>query len=161
MATQNLVSATLSAELKNSIVNKISELKTLCNFTVSLLPEEKKELVKVGNNYLPFVDKAYRIASDHPEILPSIFDKEEFIKDYQFTKDLRAIASLLDELNTSVDDTLCAANSDAMVASLEIYSAVQQNKDKVPGLDAANSELKEFFKRSKRNSSAKTNTTAQ
>lgn len=160
MATQNLVSATLSAELKNSIVTKISELKTLLNFTVSLLPEEKKELVKVGNSYLPFVDKAYRVASDHPEIIPSVFDKEEFVKDYQFAKDLSAIAALLDELNTSVDDTLCAANSDTMVAALEIYSAVQQNKDKVPGLDVANSELKEFFKKSKRNASAKTNPTA-
>lgn len=36
-----------------------------------------------------------------------------------------------------------------MVASLEIYSAVKQNKDKVPGLAATANEMVVFFKKSK------------
>lgn len=151
MATQNLVSATIAAELKNSIITKLTDLKADLNFVISLLPQEKRELIKVGNNTIPFIDKAYQAAQVHPEILPTVFDKAEFAKDYLLAKDLLPIANMLNELNTSVDDTLCAANSDTMVAALEVYAAVQQNKDKVPGLDVVSSELKEFFKRNRKN----------
>lgn len=40
-----------------------------------------------------------------------------------------------------------AAGSDTLVGSLDIYSAVKQNKDKIPGMSATSDELGEFFKR--------------
>ena len=41
--------------------------------------------------------------------------------------------------------------------ALEIYAAVQQNKDKVPGLDVIAAQLKEFFKRTKKTTTTPTN----
>lgn len=150
MALQNLVSASLTPEQKSSITAKLNELKTDLSFVISLLPEEKKEYLRVGNVMLPLIEKAHDVAALHPEILPAIFDKEEFEDDYKLTKDLFPIANQLAELTASVQATLFAANSDAMVETLEIYAAVQQHKDKVPGLDTAAGEMKEFFKKNKK-----------
>ncbi len=150
MALQNLVSASLTLGQKNSITAKLNELKTDLSFVISFLPEEKKEYLKVGNVMLPLIEKAHDVAASHPEILPAIFDKEEFENDYKLTKDLFPIAGLLDELTSSVQATLFAANSDCMVETLEIYAAVHQHKDKVPGLDTVAAEMKEFFKKTKK-----------
>lgn len=152
MATQNLVSDVISPELKTSVLTKLSEIKNDLDFLVTLLAEKKNDYLKVGNVMLPFLDKAYNVAATHPEILPAIFDKEEYAKDYQLTKDLVPIVNAVSELNSSLENTLYAASSDTMVESLEVYSVVQQNKDKVPGLDVVAAELKEFFKKNKKSS---------
>ncbi|MFH1194554.1 MAG: hypothetical protein V1720_02500 [bacterium] len=150
MSTQNLVSAELTQELKDSINTKLAGLKTDLNFVISLLPGDKRDYLSVGNVMLPFLDKAYEAAQAHPEILPAVFDKTEFEKDYKLTKDLAAIATQLAELNSSIQGTVHAVNSDTMVEALEVYATVQQNKDKVPGLDVTASELKAFFSRKTR-----------
>ena len=150
MALQNLVSASLTPEQKSSIITKLSDLKNDLGFVISLLPEEKKEYLKVGNVMLPLIEKAHDAVTAHPEILPAIFDKEEFENDYKLTKDLLPIVSQLAELASAVEATLFAANSDSMVETLEIYAAVQQHKDKVPGLDTVATEMKEFFKKTKK-----------
>lgn len=154
MANQNLVSAVISPELKTSIMAKLNEIKNDLDFVITLLPEEKNDYLKVGNAMLPFLDKAFNAASTHPEILPSIFDKTEYAKDYQLTKDIVPILNLVSEIKTSLEDTLYAVGSDTMSESLEVYAAVQQNKDKVPGMEVIAAELKEFFKRSKRKTPA-------
>jgi hypothetical protein len=154
MALQNLISATISDELKSSILTKLNSIKTDLSFLITMLPENKNEYLKVGNVMLPFLDKVYSVVDTHPEILSNVFDKDEFKKDYRLTKDLAPVSSLISELASAIEATLYAANSDTMVEALEIYAAVQQNKDKVPGMDVIAGELKEFFKRSKRQSTA-------
>lgn len=154
MAAQNLISASISPELKNSIGGHLSGLKTDLGFVIQITPGEKREHLSVGNIMLPFLDKAYAILNSHPEIMPAIFDKEEFIRDYQLTKDLAPIASQLAEMAAAVNNTLHAANSDTFVESLEVYSAAMQNQDKVPGLDVLVAEMKEFFKRTRKKNSA-------
>jgi hypothetical protein len=46
-------------------------------------------------------------------------------------------------------DYLLAASSDAMVEALEVYAAVKAGIDRVPGLQAAASEMAQFFKKTK------------
>ncbi len=111
---------------------------------------EIQSLLKVGNGYAPFVDKAYNVISDHPGIMPGVFDATEFKKDYQLAKDLQSIFSQINELAESLGNTLMAVSSDAMTAALEVYSAAKQNSDKVPGLKIAAAEMGEFFKRTRR-----------
>ena len=147
MSTQNLVSAKLSPELKVSIDQKLNGLKTDLNFLVSMVKGERNEYIKVGNIMLPFLDKIHNIAAAHPEILPAVFDKQEYEDDYQLTKDLVTIAEGISELHSSLQATLFAANSDTMMESLEIYAAAQMNQDKVPGMEANVAEVKVFFKK--------------
>ena len=43
-----------------------------------------------------------------------------------------------------------AANSDATDGALEVYAAVKQHRDKVPGLNVVAEDMAESFKKAKR-----------
>lgn len=148
MATQNLVSTVLSPEQQISILGKLKSIQQeLEPIVISLKEADKRSHISVGNIMIPFLEVANSTANNHPEILPTVFDKEEFNKDFALTKSLVPIANLIEEINSSIQTTLYAANSDTMVEGLEIYSSVLQNEDKVPGLDVVAEQMRTFFKR--------------
>lgn len=147
---QNLVSAALSAEDAADILQKLADAKSKLQFLMTLQGQDIQSLVKVGNTFLPFIEQAYQVAVDHPEILPGIFDKEEFLRDCDLIKKLRPILNQIKELADSLQNTFFAVSSDAMVGALEVYAAVKQNRDKVPGLNVAADEMAVYFKRSPR-----------
>ena len=95
-------------------------------------------------------EKAHAASKSHPDILPRVFNNDEFDKDHALIEALIPIQAQINELAKSLQDTLVAANSDAMTQALEVYAAVKQHKDKVPGLAATYEELSVFFQRSKR-----------
>jgi hypothetical protein len=150
MATQNLVSASLSPETRADVMEKLAAIKKSLGFLLTLKTEQKQSLFKVGNGYAPFVEQAYDVVMSNPEILPVVFDSDEFKKDYRLSKDLTAIVNQMRQLVDSLDDTLVAVSSDAITEALEVYSAVKQNSNRVPGLKVAETEMAEFFKKPKR-----------
>jgi hypothetical protein len=147
MPNQNLISATLPAETQNKIIQKIAKIKSDLNFLITLQPKEIKSLFKAGNWFAPFIDKAHLAAADHPEILPQVFNSAEFKQDCQLSKDLTAIVTQINELAESLEKTLIAVNSDALSGALEVYAAVKEHRDKVPGLNVMAAEMAEFFPR--------------
>lgn len=152
MAEQNLISATVSPEDKADILQKLKDIKEKLNFLISLQPDEIKSLIKMGNSYLPFVDKAHEAVTAHPEIMPGTFDLEEFKRDYSLTKDLIPIMNEVNALAEGLQNTMMAVRSDAMNSSLEIYGAVKSNVDRIPGLNVTAGEMSDFFKKAKRKS---------
>ena len=151
---QNLISATLSAEDAAAVKQSLADAKAKLQFLMSLQGQDIISLIKVGNTFLPFIEKAYQTAIDHPEILPGVFDKEEFFRDCELIKSLRPILTQINELAESLQNTLFATSSDAMVGALEVYTAVKQNRDKVPGLNVVADEMAFFFKKSPKKVSA-------
>lgn len=150
MSIQNLVSATLAAETKAEILAKLAEIRAKLDFLVTLEPDQMKGLFKASNGYTPFIEKAYSISKAHPEILPGFLSVEELGKDVALIESLRPIQSMVNELAKGIQDTMVAANSDALGQCLEIYTAVKQYSDKVPGLTSSQEELSVFFQRSPR-----------
>ena len=150
MSQQNLISASLTPADAAEIQQKLTEIKSKLGFLSTIQPEQKKSFIKVGNTFLPFLEKGYNVVNDHPEILPAVFNTAEFKKDYTLIRDLTPITNMVNELAEGLDATAFAASSDAMVETLEVYSAVEQNKDKVPGLDVVYTEMREFFKKTKK-----------
>ena len=147
--TQNLISATLSAADAAEVQLKLKEAKEKLHFLLSLQATDITGIIKLGNAYLPFIDIVYRTVIEHPEILPAVFDKEEYSKDYALLNNLRPIVEQLNELAESVQKTFYAIGSDVLVASLDVYSSVKQQQDKVPGLKTTADELAVFFKKAK------------
>jgi hypothetical protein len=150
MSTQNLVSAALTPETKAEILQKLTEIKTKLDFLLSLQPDDIKGLFKAGNGYYPFIDRAYSTVNEHPEILPTVFNAAEFTKDYILSKELTPIVNQINELAEGLQKTLTAVNSDALAAALEVYAAVKQNRDKVPGLNVVGDDMSVFFQRTGR-----------
>jgi hypothetical protein len=147
--SQNLISATLSAEDAAAVIDNLSEAKSRLSFLLSLQTEDMITLFKAGNAYLPFIDKAFQAMLSHPEIIPPVFNKEEFERDYQLLSALRPIFNQINEMAEGIQKTFTAVGSDALAGALEVYNAVKQNKDKVPGLAATADEMAVFFKRSR------------
>lgn len=150
MPKQNLVSAVLSPEAKAEVLAKLQEIRDKLDFRLSLDAGDIQTIFKVGNSYIPFLDKAHAVVIDHPGIMPIVFDLDEFRNDYQLSKDLLVIVNQVNQLAESLQKTLMAVNSDAMNGALEIYKAVKQNKSRIPGLNVAAEELAVFFKRSRK-----------
>ena len=105
---------------------------------------------KVADGYRPFVDKAHEVAVTIPEILPAVFPREEFLKDWELVQALTPILNTMDRLVKSLSHTVLAANSDALTESLEVYNAVKQHKTKVPGLVNTHDQLAAVFQRTRR-----------
>ncbi len=147
MPYQHLVSVVLPLEKKIEILQKLAEIKDDLEFLLSLQPDEVKSIFKVANGYAPFIEKAYKTVNDHPEIIPAISSKDEFFKDYQLSQDLTLIANQVQELNEGLEKTLTAINSDTLNGALEVYAAIKQHRDKVPGLNVVAQDLAEFFKK--------------
>ena len=147
MPAQNLVSASITSEVKANILQKLEEIRGEMDFLLTLQADEVRALYKASNTYFPFIEKAYNAVIDHPAIMPGVFDTEEFKRDYELSKDLTLIGNQVNELAEGIENTLMAVNSDAMSGALEVYSAVKQNRDKVPGLNVVADEMAVFFKR--------------
>lgn len=146
---QNLISATLSATEAAEVLQSLATVKTKMPFLSALQKTDVSGLFKVGNAFLPFIDKIYQVVITHPEILPAIFDKEEFLRDYELLNTIRPIYNQINELAEGIQKTFTAVGSDTLVASLEVYASVKQNKDKVPGLSVISDEMAVFFKKAK------------
>jgi len=155
MPSQNLISASLAPETKADIMGKLDDIRKQLAFLLSLQPGDIQGLFKAGNGYAPFLEKAYFAVNQHPQIMPGVFDVEEFRKDYNLSKDLGAIVSQINQLADGLNNTMIAVNSDTMAASLEVYAAVKQNRDKVPGLNVIAQEMGEFFKKAKKKEAAR------
>jgi hypothetical protein len=147
--SQNLISASLSATEAAEVLQSLAAVKTKMPFLSTLQKTDVNGLFKVGNAYLPFIDKIYQVVTTHPEILPAIFDKEEFLRDYELFNTMRPIFNQTNELAEGIQKTYTALGSDILVAGLEVYASVKQNKDKVPGLSVMNDEMAVFFKKAK------------
>ena len=146
--SQNLISATFSAEDAANVPHNLMATKARLSFLLSLQTEDAVTLLKVGNAYLPFIDKVYQVMVAHPEIIPPVYDQDEFIWDYNLLSTIRPIFSQISELNESIQKTFNAIGSDVLVGALEVYSGVKLKKDKVPGLSIKADEMTVFFKKS-------------
>jgi len=154
---QNLISASLTAADAAEVQQNLTAAKSKLKFLLSLRSGDVVTLVKVGNAFLPFIEKAYQVVVTHPEILPPVFDKEEFMRDYELLITLRPLFNQIKELAESIQNTFMAVGSDTMLASLDVYSSVKQNKDKVPGLSVMADEMAVFFKKAKAKSTTNPN----
>ena len=152
---QNLISATLTDADAAAVQQSLLDAKSKLSFLLSLQPVDISSIVKVGNAYQPFIDQAFQTVNAHPEILSGLFDKEEFIRDCKLFNAIRPLLNQLNELADSLQKTYYAVGSDAFVSALEVYNAVKQNKDRVPGLNVTCDEMSQFFKKVKTKADAK------
>jgi len=147
--SQNLISATLPAADAAEVQLKLNEIKEKLGFLLSLQSSDIQGIIKLGNAYTPFINLINQTVAQHPEILPAVFNKEEFARDYELLNTLHLLLNQINELAEGLQKTVYAIGSDVLVASLDVYSSVKQHKNKVPGLKATSDELGVFFKKAR------------
>ncbi|KOP27499.1 hypothetical protein AMR41_04665 [Hapalosiphon sp. MRB220] len=145
MNSQN-ITASVTPEDIQEIKAALQTIQQKLPFLITLSTEERRKLVKMGDKSLAFVSNSVTAAQSNRNILPSSFDVEEFVQDYQLAIILNELLISMRQLNEQVDDTLLAVGSEAMTSSLTVYNYVKTAAKKTPGLKTLAEQLGERFK---------------
>jgi hypothetical protein len=126
---------------------KIDEAKTLlAPYILALTPAERRELPKMGEKTIAFVEKAYDFARQNPNLVPPYLDMAAFGVDFSDAHGLWTLLNTVEQLKESIDDTEMTAGSEAYQAALVFYKSVKMAAAQdIPGAKAVYEELKTRF----------------
>ncbi|MDD2994933.1 MAG: hypothetical protein PHP99_01805 [Paludibacter sp.] len=144
---ENKHNQNIPEEVLTQVTTKLNEILTLVKpYAITLTPEERKSMLKMGDKSNSFVEKALEYTRTNPEFVPAYMNVAEFETDFVETKNLIGVMSLATQVSNSIDDTQLAAGSEAYHAALYYYGNVQQSAAvNVPGAKAIYDELKKRF----------------
>jgi hypothetical protein len=148
MAQENKIAAIISTADKQTILQQLVTIKqTLAPIlSVSLTPEERQALPKMGDKSREFVDKALDYAVKNPDLVPPYLSIQEALKDYQLVSDLKEMARELSTLSQSVNDALMVAGAEAYEAALIFHASVKgASRTNSPGSEAIYEDLVKRF----------------
>jgi len=92
---------------------------------LSLVPDERREMAKMGPRTSDFVNSTMGYMRAMPQYLPGFVDIEEFQRDLDAVRLLRAFQHQLDQCGDMVGDSLMLAGSEAYAAALSCYDALK------------------------------------
>ena len=88
---------------------------------MDLSPQQRHDLLKMGDKSQAFVRRAKELAEQNPAWLPATFPREEFIADVNRFDALAPVEALFIMVLEKTQDTRMASSSDAMVQALVLY----------------------------------------
>jgi len=155
MPQQNLVSINIPEKDLADIKSAINVLRDkLLPHLKSLPADEKKELPKMGDKTVSFVQKSLDYSVQNKEFIPAFLDTAEFKKDLDNFYKIRELYQPVLQIEEALNDTMFLLGSDAYQAALVYYNSVKgaaksniQNADTIyndlsgrfPGAGAKNS----------------------
>lgn len=143
----NNISFTLTSEEKAQIEDAIKVLEGVLEPKLeTLLPEDKRDMPKMGNKTVSFVEKALEYGTVYPEYLPSFVDVPEAKIDMESVRTLRSLLTPLQRITNRLDDSMTLAGSEAYACSRTVYK-VMKNAASLgqPGAAEAAKELGKRF----------------
>ena len=146
MPDDNRISAELSEANKSLILQKIAEIRALIPFGISLTPEERQQLPKLGEKTLAFDEKCEGYMESNPTLVPGFIEVAEVAKDRALRQPLDEVVRQLDALTQMVDDTATLVGSEIYIADLAFYQNVRQAaKRGITGAQSIFDDLKTRF----------------
>lgn len=146
----NLISAIISAADQASVISDITDMQTKLAAVLifNLTPKERKEMLKMGDKTLAFVQKALEYADANPSIVPAFLNLDEAKKDLALAQALYIIYQKLGVFTRAVEDAMMLSGGEAYDAALVFYAAAKgATKNNVAGSQAIYDDLKERFPR--------------
>jgi len=144
--TQNRIALTFQTDRLERIDGSLTALEADLDLLIALTPEERLELVKMGDKSRAFCEKALEVAEQQAGLMPRDFDIDAFRLDQLALAALRPRIARMAYLMQRMEDTERALGSDIMAAALEVYGVLKvAGKDK--GVDDARDALAARFVR--------------
>lgn len=147
--TQNLVNLPVDVDTLGRLDGGLMQMEAALEGLVSLMPEQRRGLTKMGEKSEAFCRAAFNVAQQYPGIMARDFDIAGFQQDLQTLDALRPRFLRIAHLHQRVIDTEMALGSDLMAASLHVYNALKVS-GKGKGLDDAQHTLASRFRLSAR-----------
>ncbi|MFP4621315.1 MAG: hypothetical protein ACLFM7_08385 [Bacteroidales bacterium] len=147
MATPNLLSLNIPDQDLNEIEGAVDILeRKLMPHLKNLSPEERRNILKLGDKSVAFVEKARHWVKDYPQLKPPYGDLEELERDLKAMKLLDRLLRSIKPIFNGLEDTLMLAGSEAYAEALAYYSYFKAAaKAKVDGAEEAYYDLKRWF----------------
>ena len=125
MATTNEISVVINDEAMTNIKAGIKLISDNLPKLITLSPEQRQALPKMGDKTISFVSKSLEYAKQNPDIVPKYFNIDELAKDVELVNALFQVSASMEKLVEGIDDTMLLAGSEAYTASLVFYSALK------------------------------------
>ena len=120
----NRISATLSPEDQQGVLNAIDAIRQKLPFLIDLTTNDRVGMAKLGDKTQAFVKKGVDIANQHHEMFPSGF-LDEMRKDSQLFESLAPIRLAVDRLRKQVEDTSTQVGAEAYAAARTVYTVTK------------------------------------
>ena len=151
--SQNLVDLQIDSTILNQLDAAIVQMDACLAGLVSLTPEQRRGLIKMGDKSEAFCRAAFNVAEQHAGIMARDFDIEGVRRDQQTLDQLRPRILRIAHLYQRLTDTEMALGSDLRAAALEVYGVLKV-AGKGKGLDEARRHLASRFRISTHESDA-------
>lgn len=138
--SQNLVELQIDPANLEQLEIAIIQMENSLVGLISLTPEQRRGLTKMGEKSEAFCRAAVDIAQQHSGIMARDFDLAGFQRDLRALDMLRPRVLRIAHLYQRIVDTEMALGSDLMAASLEVYGVLKV-AGKGKGLDEARRNL--------------------
>jgi hypothetical protein len=127
--------------------HKLTEIKELLeSYAITLTPEERHDLYKMGDKSFTFVEKSHDYAIENPRLVPFYLDMPSFTVNFNDAHGLWPVRNDAQQVFEMIDDTTMAAGGEAFQAALVFYSSVREAAHRdVPGAKAVYDELKKRY----------------
>lgn len=148
MNLENKVSAVLTQEQVQTILESVQAVRTGLPFLLNMLASMKRRFPTIGTERAGMIETFNNAMANHPTLIPGFVDMPELQKDLALWSQMLPIISQVRELCEAVEDTHHAIGSDIFMAYLSFYNNVKQAaKRNVPGADTLLASLKPWFER--------------
>jgi hypothetical protein len=120
----NLVSAVLSNEDQQAILESVNAILQKMPFLIDLSAATRTSMAKLGDKTEAFVRKAVELANQHSTMLPAGF-VQELQKDSNLLDAIAPVRVAIDALQKKIDDTTMQAGAELFAAARTVYSVTK------------------------------------
>ncbi|MBD2100057.1 hypothetical protein [Leptolyngbya sp. FACHB-261] len=145
----NSVSAEFPPAKLEAVLAEIAELRSHFSFGVSLTPQERRLMIRIGDKTRSFVRTAVEVATENQQLMPGFLDVAEMQRDLELTESLSPVLEALAELQSLIEDTYIAAGTEAYTAARVAYRSARDNS-KAFGLNPSVDRLGRRFRKNRK-----------
>jgi hypothetical protein len=145
---KNLIDAQLSKEDEDLAVQKVREMEGLFPFLVSLTPDERMALPKMGKKSLDFVERTLTYAKEHAGLIPPFRSAQSHQQDLELLKQLQRILGVIEPFVEMLRSTHLQLGAEAYASARDIYHTAKRAAESgVPGATIIARDLGERYKK--------------
>lgn len=145
---ENRISTVLTPEDVREIMDAIATIEAKLPFLIGLSREERRSMLKMGDDGRNFVLRMTELIEQQPDFLPRSFDIDELRKDVELLKTFYPIVLKFQQLAELTDDTYMVIGSEAYSSTLLAYRYARAGD--LQGADALLEEAGRRFSRRRR-----------
>ncbi|BAX81659.1 cytochrome P450 family protein [Labilibaculum antarcticum] len=144
---ENNLKFSLTKEESDQVDQAVNTLKTILEpKLISLAASDKRDMPKMGDKTLAFVEKSVGYGGMYPDFMPKFIDVDEAKTDLRSVKGLKQLLTPLLRITNELDDTMTMAGSEAYSSALSIYKVLKNAANMgQAGAQEASDDLKSRF----------------